>query len=127
MRTVTRPDAAGQESSPLSILIRSNAPWGLKIKCDLADGKMKEWTGTGYVTTSPKFLSRSLEWKLDGTGTYTPLSTTDAVLVASQPPTGESGAMVKVRFRQVISYDDLRPPNGNSYAISVIYTAVQNY
>lgn len=120
------PGAVGAESPVFNITVKSNTTWGMKIKSDLADGRMKEWTGTSYAA-SPKVLSRALEWKEDTSGSYAAISGTEAVVVTGKSPTSDLGTIVGLRFKQVVSYADSRLENGNTYHILIFYTISQNY
>ncbi|MCR4402579.1 MAG: hypothetical protein NUW12_07310 [Firmicutes bacterium] len=115
-------------SAPQVVTVRSNAPWALKIRSDAQDGRMKQWTGTGYASPSPHTLAAPLEWKRSDGADFAPISGNDAVVASGMPPTGSAGTSVSVIFRQKVSYDDqaLSDP-AHSYRIEVTYLAAQTY
>ncbi|HHV63292.1 MAG TPA: hypothetical protein GXX51_11730 [Firmicutes bacterium] len=121
------PSSTFFESPEGIITVWSNAPWGIKIKSDNADGRLMEWNGTNYVSPGGKTLGHPLEWK-GPTGDYAPLTGTEASVVAGQAPTPDAGQSIAIRFRQRVTYSDAPlSAAGNKYRIAVILTASQGY
>ncbi|WP_205696264.1 hypothetical protein [Conexibacter sp. SYSU D00693] len=124
--------AGGNTSSEQTVNVKSNAAWGVKVSSDLADGRMKEWTGAAYVSSSPKVLTHALTWRLSSLGgaaqgtSFAALSSTAAAVTTSQAITGDSGTDVGVTYRQVASFAD-PSAGGNDYRIAVTYDAAQGY
>ncbi|MEW6106273.1 MAG: hypothetical protein AB1563_07910 [Bacillota bacterium] len=115
-------------SAPQTVTVRSNAPWALKICSDAQDGRMRQWTGTGYATPAPRTMAAPLEWKRQDGADFAPISGNEAVVAAGMPPTGSAGATVSVVFRQAASYDDEALPDpAHAYRIEVTYVATQTY
>lgn len=120
-------------SGEQTISISSNLSYGVKVSADLADGRMKEWTGAAYAA-SPKVMATALDvarTSYNGT-TYSPswqaLSSTPFLLGTNLGPTGcligllcgEHALGVKYRLRP--SFQDRRV-SPNSYRVLVTYTA----
>jgi hypothetical protein len=127
--------AAGNESAELVVTVTSNEPWGLTIASDLADGRMKEWTGSAYVTAAPKALTHPLEWSLSRIGatpqtvSYGAISSTAAVVVSGRPSTCPSACgseEIATKYRQLVSFADASA-GINDYRISVVYEAGQGF
>ncbi len=115
-------------SAPQTVTVWSNAPWALSIRSDADDGRMREWTGSAYVSPSPRSLSSPLEWRRQDAPGFAPISADDATVASGMPATGSTGASVAVLFRQAVSYDDgVLPDAGHSYRIEVTYTVAQTY
>ncbi|MGE5573532.1 MAG: hypothetical protein ACM309_01030 [Bacillota bacterium] len=115
-------------TAPQTVTVRSNAPWALKIRSDAQDGRMRQWTGTGYATPAPRTMAAPLEWKRQDGADFAPISGSETVVAAGMPPTGSSGTAVSVIFRQAASYDDEALPDpGHAYRIEVTYVATQTY
>ncbi|MGE5588149.1 MAG: hypothetical protein ACM3ZO_08030 [Clostridia bacterium] len=115
-------------SAPQVVTVRSNAPWALKIRSDAQDGRMKQWTGTGYASPEPRTLSAPLEWKRSDGVDFAPVSGNEAVVAAGMPPTGSAGATISMVFRQEVTYDDQALPDpAHAYRIEVTYVAAQTY
>ncbi len=115
-------------SAPQTVTVRSNAPWAVKIRSDAQDGRLRQWTGTGYATPTPLTMSAPLEWKRQDGADFAPISGTEAVVAANMSPTGSAGAAVSVLFRQSASYDDEALPDPeHTYRIEVTYVATQTY
>lgn len=121
-------------SAEQTISVSSNLDYGVKVVSDLADGRMKEWTGAAYVASSPKVLTTALDvakTSFNGT-TYAPswqaLSSTPFLLGTNLGPTdcliglfcGSRDLGVKYRLRT--SFADRRA-SPDSYRILVTYTA----
>jgi hypothetical protein len=121
-------------SGEQTMTVSSNLDYGVKVASDLADGRMKEWTGAAYVGASPKILTSALDvakTSYNGT-TYTPawhaLTSTPFLLGTNLGPTdcliglfcGSRDLGVKYRLRT--SFADRRA-SPNSYRILVTYTA----
>lgn len=121
-------------SAAQTITVSSNLDYGVKVASDLADGRMKEWTGAAYVASSPKILTTALDvakTSYNGT-TYAPswqgLSSTPFLLGTNLGPTdcllglfcGSRDLGVKYRLRT--SFADRRA-SPDSYRILVTYTA----
>ncbi len=113
-----------QISEPKTVNILSNIRWTLNIRADAEDGHLKEWTGTEYTS---KALSSPLEWKLQHSAGFQPITQTDTAVVADMPPTGKEGTDVSILFRQQISYDDAPLQETYSYRIMVTYTTLPTY
>ncbi len=129
------PGPAGNQSGEQVVTVSSNQSWGIRIASDLADGRMKEWTGSAYVTSGAKKLTNAMEWTLARIGTlgqpvsYSPFSSTAAKVVSAQPSTCLvtcATAEVAVTYRQKISFAD-RPAGANDYRIGVTYEAAQGF
>jgi hypothetical protein len=129
------PGAAGNESPDQVITVTSNAPWGVTIASDLADGRMKEWNGSAYVATGAKVLSQPLGWSLSRIGaaaqplSFRALSSTPATVVSDRPTTCTltcDSAQIAVRYRQAVSFADA-PAGTNDYRIEVTYVAAQGF
>jgi hypothetical protein len=127
--------ARGTKSAEQVITVTSNEPWGVRVASDLADGRMKEWDGTGYVTASPKSLVNPLEWTLTRIDaatqplSFTAFSSTAASMLSEQPSTCATTcatAEIGVQYRQVVSYADAAA-GVNDYRIDVIYEAGQGF
>lgn len=115
-------------SGPLVIQVKSNATWGLKISSDLPDGRMKEFdSSTAAYVSNGLVLSTPLQWSTDVAGPWQDLSSTEASVVAGQPPTGDSGTSVTIYVRLQAGYDDLPLSTGHEYRILLRYTAGVNY
>lgn len=125
--------SAGNESTEQTLNVKSNQTWGVKISSDLTDGKMKEWTGSAYVTTSPKILTNALNWRLSSLGgtaqstTYAALSSTEALATGSQAITSDSGTNVGVKYKQVVSYADVAAGVTNDYRLLSSYNVSQGF
>jgi len=129
------PGPSGNQSEEQVITVTSNQTGGIRIASDLADGRMKEWTGSAYVNVAPKVLGNPLEWSLTRVDAiaqpvdYRPLSATAAVVVSNRPSTCLlvcATAQVAVSYRQVVSFGD--PSAGaNDYRIGVTYEAGQGF
>jgi len=126
------PGAAGNTSTEQTINVKSNAAWGVKISSDLTDGRMKEWNGSAYVSSSPKILTNALTWRLSSLGgsaqgtSFAAISSTQAPVTTTQPITGDSGTDVGVTYKQVISFADANAGT-NDYRLAVTYDAAQGY
>lgn len=122
-------------SGEQTLTISSNLSYGVKVSSDLADGRMKEWTGAAYVAAAPKTMATPLDvakTSYQGT-TYTPswhaLSSTPFLLGTSLGPTdcligllcGTHALGVKYRLRP--SFSDRRAGPTGSYRVLVTYTA----
>ncbi len=124
--------SAGNESTEQTLNVKSNQTWGVKIASDLTDGKMKEWTGSAYVSTSPKILTNALNWRVSSVGgsaqatTYAALSSTEALVSGSQPITSDSGTDVGVKYKQVVSYADVAAGT-NDYRLLASYNVSQGF
>ena len=124
--------ATGNTSTEQVVNVKSNQTWGVKIASDLTDGKMKEWTGSAYVTTTPKILTNALDWRLTSIGaaaqstTYAALSSTEALATGTQAITTDSGTNVGVKYKQVISYSDVAA-GVNDYRILANYNVAQGF
>lgn len=123
---------AATTSAEQSVLVKSNALWGLRVSTDVADGRMTEWDGTAYVASSPKVLTNPLQWRLSSLGgaaqatSFAALSNTQALVTGSQGLTTDLGTSIGVTFRQAASYAD--PSAGaNDYRIVVTFDASQGY
>ena len=104
--------------------VLSNVQWTPNIRADTEDGRLKEWTGTQYASKS---LPSPLEWKLQESTGFQPLSQSDKTVVADMPPTGRNGTDIGILFRQQVSYDDTPLQESHSYRIMVTYTALPTY
>jgi hypothetical protein len=124
--------AAGNTSAAQVVNVKSNQTWGVKTSTDLANGRMKEWDGTGYVAASPKVLTNALQWRLSSLGgvsqatTFASYTGTDALVTGSKPSTDDSGTDVGVSYKQVISYADLSA-GANDYRVQVNYNVSQGF
>lgn len=116
------------------ITVSANQSWGIRISSDLADGRMKEWDGSAYDTSSPRSLTEPLAWgrsSLAGavqTPSWTALSSTPATVVAGRPATScVLGSLcgvesVGVKYRLTSRFADRRAAP-NQYRILVTYDA----
>lgn len=111
-------------SEPQTISVLSNVQWTLNIRADAEDGYLKEWTGMEYTL---KGLSSPLEWKLQESAEFQPITVGDTTVLADMPPTGKEGTDVSILFKQQVSYDDEPLQEGSSYRIMVTYTALPTY
>lgn len=112
-------------SEPQVVKIWSNTEWTLKMRSDIAEGRMTKWTEDGY---SSKTLSFPLEWKLNEEGEFTRISGSDATVAQDQNPTDQYGTALKFLFRQRITYNDTPILDSDTfYRIEVTFTAVQTY
>lgn len=127
--------SSGNVSAEQVITVTSTDPWGVRIASDVADGRMKEWTGTAYVSTAPKTLANALTWALTRiavtpqTPSYQALSSTPASVVSGQAGTCTetcSSKEVAVRYRQVVSFGDVAA-GSNDYRIEVSFEAAQGF
>ncbi len=124
--------SSGNESAEQTLNVKSNQTWGVKISSDLTDGKMKEWTGSAYVTTSPKILANALSWRLSSiggtpqSGTYAALSSTEALAAGTQAITSDSGTNLGVKYKQVVSYGDVAAGT-NDYRLEASYNVQQGF
>jgi hypothetical protein len=125
--------ATGNTSAEQIVNVKSNAAWGVKVATDLADGKMKEWTGAAYVASSPKVLTNALTWRLSSLGgigqatSFNALSSVQALVSGTQAATDDTGVNVGVRYHQVVSYADLSAGVTNDYRVLVSYDVAQGY
>lgn len=126
---------AGSVSAEQVVSVSSTNTWGLRIASDLADGRMREWTGSAYVTSAPKVLAAPLTWGLSRIGetaqtpVYTSLSSTGASVVSGQPTTCTAtcgSASVGLRYRQPVSYGDVSA-GVNDYRIQVSFEASHGF
>lgn len=119
-------------SAEQAITVKSNAQWGVKISSDLADGRMKEWSGAAYVAVSPKVLTNPLTWKLSSLGGvaqgggFSALSSTAALVTGSQAATDDTGVAVGVTYAQDASFAD-RNAGSNDYRVLLTYDASQGF
>lgn len=125
---------AGNDSAEQLITVTSNQPWGVRVASDLADGRMREWTGSAYATT-PKILSNPLQWALTSINaiaqplSYQALSSTAATVLSNRSSTCPdvcSSAQIGMRYRQPVSYADV-PAGANDYRLQVSYEAAQGF
>lgn len=122
---------ATHTSTSQGVTVWSNAPWGVQVSSDLADGRMKEWDGSAYVA-SAKILTNALQWRLATLGgvaqgtSYAAVSSTPATATTVQPLTGDSGVALGVLLRQAVSYADERV-SPRSYRLQLTYDAAQGY
>lgn len=120
------PGPTPYESPPLPIRIRSNCIWVIKMKSDRTDGRMKEWNGSSYVETGSA-LSSPLEWKVDGFGSYAPLTSTEVVIANGVPTEGGNFLELNIRLRQAVSPEDQRLEAGSAYRAVITFTAAVAY
>lgn len=127
--------SGGNVSVERVIAVTSTDPWGITIASDLADGRMREWTGTAYVTSAPKTLANALDWGLTRinatpqTPNYAPLSSTAASVVSAQPATCTatcSSSEIAIKYRQIVSFGDIAAGT-NDYRIEVRFEAAQGF
>lgn len=126
---------SGNVSAEQVITVTSTEPWGVRISSDLADGRMKEWTGTAYVSSAPKVLGNPLTWGLTRIGAtpqtpaYQALSSSAASVVsgvASTCTTTCGSTEIGVRYRQVVGYGDVSA-GANDYRIEVSFDAAHGF
>lgn len=116
------------------ITVSANQSWGIRISSDLANGRMREWTGSAYATPTPRTLSQPLQWArstlagVPQTPSWASLSSTPAAVVSGRGATGcVLGALcgvetTGVKFRLTTGFSDRRAAP-NSYRILVTYDA----
>ena len=123
---------SGNTSAEQTVTVYSNATWGVKVSSDLANGKMKEWTGIAYVPVLPKVLTNALNWKFSSLAgvaqgsSFNPIDSTATLVAGSQAVTSDSGVAVGVTYKQVISYADVAA-GVNDYRILATYQASQGF
>ena len=110
-------------SQTLSIVVRSNAAWGLQISSDESLGMLREYDRSlgGYVVGGQ--MLGPLEWATNVNGPWTPVSSTPTNMFTNLPPTGEQGATVGFVLRVTPSFDDQPLSAGRVYRIVLTYTA----
>lgn len=124
--------STGNESTEQTLNVKSNQTWGVKTSTDLTDGKMKEWTGSAYVTTSPKILTNALTWRLSSLGgtaqstSYAAFSSTEALVTGSQPITSDTGTNVGLKYKQAVSYADTAA-GVNDYRVLANFNVSQGF
>jgi hypothetical protein len=128
----TKNAATTTDSADQTVTISASASWGIKVSTDLADGKMKEWTGAAYVGAGAKVMHNPLQFRLSAVGasaqstTFAMLSGTAATLVSGQPTTCAlllcNSTTIAAQYRLQTSFFD---PNAgsNDYRIQVTYDA----
>ncbi len=125
--------AGGTTSAEQVVNVKSNQTWGVKTSTDLADGKMKEWTGSAYVTLTPKILTNALQWRLSRLGgtaqssTFAAYTSTEALVTGTRPTTSDAGTDVGVTYKQVVSYADVSAGALNDYRGGVNYNVAQGF
>lgn len=111
-------------SAPLSFRVRANAPWGIYIRTDWADGRMREYDpNAGDYVPSGRSLSRGIEWAFAPSGPWVSVTGADFPLVEGMPPTGAQGTVVEFYLRQTTTFEDVSLPAGREYRIVLTYTA----
>ena len=111
-------------SSPLTIAVKANSPWGIEISCDLPDGKMREFDrGAAAYVSDGSTLTNPIEWSTSRSGPWQALSTDESTMVSGQPPTGNQGKEVQFYLRLATDYGDRPLEDGRDYRIIVRYTA----
>ena len=111
------------ESGLQSVVVKSTAPYDLKIRADRTKMTQYDLAGGNYVIGGRE-LQNALQWKEAYLGGYAPISTVDAPVVTAAPPTGSAGTTTSVQFRQVVGYGDHALPEGMVYRIVLTYTAM---
>lgn len=115
-------------SGALGFTVRANTSWGIQIRSDDADGKLREFnTGTAEFVTGGRTMKRALEWGLSSGGPWNLVRGAATTMVSEQPATGESGAAVAFFVRLQPSFDDIRLGPGREYRITLIYTVGVGY
>jgi len=111
-------------TGPLTFRVRANAPWGIYIRSEWADGRMREYDAVaGHYVPAGQVLSRGLEWGTTPTGPWSPVSGANSPLVEGMPPTGAQGTVVEFYLRQTTTFEDVSLPAGREYRIVLTYTA----
>ena len=115
-------------SPPVSLKVRANAPWGLEIRSNMSDGRMKEFdkTAAAYVSGGA-MLTNPLQWSTSPGGPWNDLSGDASSIVSSQPPSGKDGKDGVFYLRLEPDYEDLPLPEGRDYRIMLQYTAGLSY
>lgn len=115
-------------SGPFVFLVRANAPWGIRVRTDADDGRMREYdpNAAAYVPQG-HVLSRSVEWSTTPNGPWYTTTAADVPVVSGRGPTGAQPAAVEFYLRQVTTYDDVTLPTGREYRIVLTYTAGLGY
>ena len=112
-------------SDAQAVRVWSNTKWALKIQSDAMDGRLKEWTGVEYTSRA---LSFPLEWQLDEESDFNRMTGNETTIVEDQAPTDHNGRVLRLRFRQQITYNDVPLlDSANIYRIEVMFTALQTY
>lgn len=124
-------------SGQQDVVVSSNQSWGLRIQSDLADGRMKQWNGSAYVS-APRILTNPLRWGLTSLAgaplvpTYTALTSTPTTVIGTQPATGCVLGLacltttVGIRHRLTTTFADRRV-SPDSYRVRVTYTASHGF
>lgn len=123
-------------SSEQLLHVSSTAPWGVRIRSDLADGRMRQFNGSSYVG-SPRTLTNPLAWGLTSIAgvaqapAYTALSSTDATVVSGRPAHCLLNALctsstIGVRHRLSTSFADRRVAP-HSYRVLVTYSVSHGF
>lgn len=123
-------------SSEQILRISSTASWGVRIQTDLADGRMKQFNGSTYLT-SGQILTNPLGWALVSiagtpqTPSYTALSSAPATVVTGRPANCLlnllcTDSTIGVRHRLTTSFADRRVAP-HSYRALVTYSVSHGF
>ena len=111
------------ESGLQSVVVKSTAPYDLKIRADRTKMTQYDLAGGNYVIGGRE-LQNALQWKEAYLGSYSVITTADEPVVTAAPPTGSAGTSTLIRFRQIVGYGDHALPDGRVYRIVLTYTAM---
>lgn len=114
-------------SSPLTITVKSNAEWGVRIQSDTATGGLQEYDGMlqSYVTDG--FRTPAVEWATDPTGPWAPLGPSATPIATMRPPTGEDGLTLTLYLRVTPDFDVQPLRTGRQYRMVLTFTAGVGY
>ena len=114
-------------SSPLTITVKSNAEWGVRIQSDTATGGLREFDATAQVYITNGLQIGPVEWATDLAGPWVPLNPTPTPVLSLRPPTGENGETVTLYLRLTPDFD-VRPLDaGRVYRMVLTFTAGVGY
>ena len=126
-------------SAEQAMSVAAGNTWGIKISSDQAGGKMKEWTGSAYVSSSPKIMHNALQWRVSSINganqatSFANLSNTPSVALTNQPITGCVLVLLTCtdiplgfKFKLNTSFSDANA-GANDYRIQVTYDVALGY
>jgi hypothetical protein len=111
------------ESGLQEVVVKSTGAFDLNINADA--GNMREYSlALADYVLEGQSLEEPMQWKEAAQGSYSVISTADAAVVQDQPPTGDSGTTISVKYRQQVGYNDTVLDAGKTYRMLITYTAV---
>lgn len=107
---------------PLSMTVRSNAPWYVNVRTDSKDGTFRIYNPSteSYLTGTPEV--GPIEIGLSSDGPWSVLSSNSHEIIANEA-TGENPEVVEFFLRVTPSFDDLPLVETRVYRVELIYTA----